>query len=76
MEIIDIESNPTENSSSSEFNKPLLEEGDYDKINVMICTPCYGGKMDQATVSGMIGTAVTALSSGIKIDLIPIPTSV
>ena len=68
MEIIDIESNPTENSSSSEFNKPLLEEGDYDKINVMICTPCYGGKMDQATVSGMIGTAVTALSSGIKID--------
>ena len=51
MEIIDIESNPTENSSSSEFNKPLLEEGDYDKINVMICTPCYGGKMYQATVS-------------------------
>ena len=68
MEIIDIDSNQESSSSTAEFNKPLLEKEDYEKINVMVCTPCYGGKMDQATVSGMIGTAVTALSSGIKLD--------
>jgi|TARA_R110000824_G_scaffold400171_2_gene607095 hypothetical protein len=64
MEIIDTSSL----EDTNERGRPLLTQEEYKNIKVMICTPCFGGKMDQATVSGMIGTVVTGISVGLTVD--------
>ena len=53
---------------NNERNKPLLTQESYKDIKIMVCTPCFGGKIDQSTVSGMMGAVITGMSVGIPID--------
>ena len=68
MEIIDTSSVVETDELHDEKNKPLLSSEEYSKIKILVCTPCFGGKIDQATVSGMFGATSLGLNLGIEID--------
>jgi|10_taG_2_1085330.scaffolds.fasta_scaffold00078_41 hypothetical protein len=63
MKIIDFD-----HDEGSEENKPLLEQDSYKSLRIMVCTPCFGGKIDQATVSGMMSSIVLSKELGIHVD--------
>lgn len=67
MKIVDVELTDGD-AKHPEFNRPLLEQQDFKNLHAVVATPCYGGLINQGTVSGFLGSMFKAMHNGISLD--------